>query len=170
MNMVDVYLRQRSALNDLPIIQRFIQKMILAAFGYDSCEDIDLVYPKSKPAKEQIKKYIKVLLEQPMEIAKYANKDQDTGHLLTIDEMFEQINAQLAAASADAESSEMIPNEESVEEGNGFRFSKQTKKKVDLKSTVIDMLTSENHSRDEKIQLLNDILTRLFPPLITDCP
>ena len=168
MNMVDVYLRQRGALGDLPIVQRFIQKMILAAFGYDSCEDIDLVYPKAKPAKEQIKKYIKILLEQPMEIAKHANKDQDTGHLLTIDEMFEQINAQAAAASADAESSEMLPNEESVEEGTGHRFTKQNKKKVDLKSTVVDMLTSDNHSRDEKIQLLNNVLTRLFPPLEGD--
>jgi len=169
MNMVDVYLRQRSALGDLPIVQKFIQKMILAAFGHDSCEDIDLVYPKCKPAKEQIKKYIKVLLEQPMEIAKHANKDQDTGHLLTIDEMFEHINAQIAAASTiDAESSEMVPNEESVEEGTGHRFTKQLKKKVDLKSTVVDMLTSENHSRDEKIQLLNDVLTRLFPPLEGD--
>jgi DNA polymerase elongation subunit (family B) len=168
MNMVDVYLRQRGALCDLSVVQRFLQKMILAAFGYDSCEDIDLVYPKSKPAKEHIKKFIKILLEQPMEIAKHANKDQDTGHLLTIDEMFEQINAQAAVASVDTESSEMLPNEELVEESAGTRFIKQPKKKVDMKSTVVDMLTSDNHTRDEKIQLLNDVLTRLLPQLEGD--
>ena len=169
MNMVDVYLRQKDMLQDIAILKRFLQKMILAAFEYDSCDDIDAVYPKSKPAKEQVKKYIKILLEQPMEIAKHANKDQDTGHLLTIDEMFEQMKDRITyGGDQDAESSEMVVNEAGAEEGAVFRFNKVQKKKVDIKSTVVDMFVSENYSRDEKIQLLNDVLTRLFPPLEGD--
>lgn len=169
MNMVDVYLRQKDMLQDTTMLKKFLQKMILAAFEYDSCDDIDAVYPKSRPAKEQVKKYIKILLEQPMEIAKHANKDQDTGHLLTIDEMFEQMKDRITyGGDQDAESSEMVANEAGAEEGAAFRFNKVHKKKVDIKSTVVDMFVSENYSRDEKIQLLNDVLTRLFPPLEGD--
>jgi DNA polymerase elongation subunit (family B) len=169
MNMVDVYLRQKNMLQDTTMLKKFLQKMILAAFEYDNCDDIDVVYPKSKPAKDQVKKYIKILLEQPMEIAKHANKDQDTGHLLTIDEMFEQMKDRISyGGDQEAESSEMVANEAGAEEGVAFRFNKVQKKKVDIKSTVVDMFVSENYSRDEKIQLLNDVLTRLFPPLEGD--
>jgi DNA polymerase elongation subunit (family B) len=168
MNMVDVYLRQKDMVPGADTLKKFLQKMILAAFEYDRCDDIDVVYPKVKPSKDVVKKYIKVLLEQPMEIAKHANKDQDTGHLLTIDELFEQMKDRIVAGDKDAESSEMVANEGGAEEGVGFRFNKAQKKKVDIKSTVVDMLMSENYSRDEKIQLLNDVLTRLFPPLEGD--
>jgi DNA polymerase elongation subunit (family B) len=169
MNMVDVYLKQKEVMSDAPTLKRFLQKMLLAAFEYDKCEDIDVVYPKVRPSKEHVKTYIKVLLEQPMEMAKYANKDQDTGYLLSIDEMFEQMKERSAlGGSQDAESSEMAANDNVGDEGVGFKFIKPQKKKTDNKSTVIDMFMSENYSRDEKIQLLNDVLTRLFPPLEGD--
>jgi hypothetical protein len=146
-----------------------VQRMIMTAFEYDNFEDIDAVYPKTKPSKDQVKKYIKVLLEEPMEIAKYANKDQDTAHLLTINEMFEQMKERLLIkGDADAESSEMIPSELPAEEGAGFRFQKRATKKIDRKSTIVDMILSDQYTRDEKIQLLNDILTRMFPPLHGD--
>jgi DNA polymerase elongation subunit (family B) len=168
MNMVDSYIRQKDFL-DLAKTRTMLQRMILTAFGYDVFEDIDIVYPKNKPTKDQIKKYIKVLLEEPMEIAKYANKDQDTAHLLTIDEMFEQIKDRIKfTGDNEAESSEMIPNDVGAEEGAAFRFQKKAAKRVDVKSTVVDMLLSENYTRDEKIQLFNDVLTRLFPQLEGD--
>jgi len=169
MNMVDIYIKQKDFL-DIPKTKIMVQRMILTAFGYDNFDDIDIVYPKSLPTKDQIKKYIKVLLDEPMEIAKHANKDQDTAHLLTIDEMFEQMKDRIKfGGDNDAESSEMIPNEAGAEEGVGYQFAKKaSQKKVDVKSTVIDMLLSETYSRDEKIQILNDILTRLFPQLQGD--
>jgi len=167
MNMIDVYLQQKAFLSNNDHVKLLVQKMILSAFQYDKCDDIDVVYPKSKPAKEIVKKYIKVLLEQPMEIAKHANKEQDTGYLLTIDEMFEQLKEQ-SASNGDAEGSEMIPNDVQAEEGKSYGYTKPNKKKVDLKSTIVDVIVSETYTRDEKIQLLNDVLTRLFPLLEGD--
>ena len=168
MNMIDSYLKQKDFL-DAKKCKKMLQKMILAAFEYDTFDDIDIVYPKSKPSKEIVKKYIKILLDEPMEIAKHANKDQDTAYLLTIDEMFEQMKERSnCMGDAEAECSEMVANEAGAEEGPLYKFKKQAQKKVDTKSTVVDMILSENYTRDEKIQLLNDILTRLFPPLEGD--
>jgi DNA polymerase elongation subunit (family B) len=169
MNMIDCYLKQKDLI-DSKNLKIMLQKMILTAFEYDTFDDIDVVYPKSKPTKDQVKKYVKILLDEPMEIAKHANKDQDTSYLLTIDEMFEQMKERSnCMGDADAECSEMVANETGAEEGPVYKFNKKSaKKKVDIKSTVVDMVLSENYTRDEKIQLLNDILTRLFPPLEGD--
>jgi DNA polymerase elongation subunit (family B) len=169
MNMIDSYLKQKDFL-DASKCKIMLQKMILAAFEYDTFDDIDIVFPKSKPSKDIVKKYVKILLDEPMEIAKHANKDQDTGYLLTIDEMFEQMKERSnCMGDADAECSEMVANENGVEEGPVYKFNKKSaKKKVDIKSTVVDMIISENYTRDEKIQLLNEILTRLLPTLEGD--
>ena len=48
------------------------------------------------------------------------------------------------------------------------RFKYQKKIKVNQKDTLIQILLSESLKRDEKIQLTNEILTRLFPPLEGD--
>jgi hypothetical protein len=57
-----------------------LNKVILTAFGFDTFDDVDLVYPKTAPTKEKIKQLITLLLTKPIENAKRMNEEEDNAH------------------------------------------------------------------------------------------
>ena len=184
-NIVDVFYRQRVALdNDIPKITTLIAKLIRTAFSMDKFEDVDLVYPKNIPSKETVKRCIELLISTPIQDAKHANQDEDNAHILCIDHMFEKIkeqNAQLQVTdTVDDENTgvgggdddndiidEPVQRSDDVIERAGKTFRKPAVK-VEKTFTIIDVLCKDKYDRDEKIQLINETITHLFPRLKGD--
>jgi DNA polymerase elongation subunit (family B) len=177
MNIVDTFIKQAQFLDENKG-KLLLQKTILTAFGYDSFQNIDLVYPKVMPSKERVNHIIKILMDETIENAKNANKDEDNSILLRIDDMFESMNdVQNHVASENASDEiEQVGDDGSVDEETAafHRNSKMTKKRKDEK--IIDILMNTTSikedpkfiTRDEKIQVTNEVLTRLFPRLEGD--
>jgi hypothetical protein len=163
-NVVDIFIKQMSVLNE-SVSKQLLQKMILAAFNYGKFEDVDIVYPKHCPTQPQLNKYIQILLNESVENVKKTNQDNDTNVLLTIDGIFEQImeNQQYTGAGGDDDNGNEPTD---ANETSGYYNKNYTRKpKIKRNDTILDILTSENYNRDEKIQLLNEVMTRVFPRL-----
>lgn len=166
-NVVDIFLKQMTVLNET-MSKQLLQKMILAAFNYGKFEDVDIVYPKHSPTKVQLNKYIQVLLNENIEALKKENQDNDTTNLLTIDGIFEQIreNQQYTGTAGDDDNG----NETNDVTDTTVNYKKNYTRKPKIKrnDTILDILVSENYNRDEKIQILNEVMTRMFPRLKGD--
>jgi DNA polymerase elongation subunit (family B) len=181
MNVVDTFTKQAQFLDEAKG-KMLLQKIIMTAFGYDSFQDIDVVYPKVMPSKERVKHLIKILMEETIENAKNANTEEDNSALLRIDDMFENMNESQNQAASENVSDEIlavedgnIENDEGDEEESPKLFQKKQQKKVSVEK-IIDILMNfstnkddpKRLARDEKIQITNDVLTRLFPRLEGD--
>ena len=167
MNIVDVFIKQSQFL-DKNKSKTLLEKIILSAFEYARFDDIDIVYPKIKPSEDILRKLIKILINESIEKAKQANVDEDNSHLLTIDTMFEQLK-ELEAQGGTGDNDD-DDDEVQIEVAPAYSYGnkKQKQTKIEKGSSIIDVLLSENYDRDEKIQIANEILTRLFPRLEGD--
>lgn len=173
-NMVDAFDKQ-SKYQDIDDNRAkiLLQKIILTAFEFDKFDGIDIVYPKQKPTKEYIKQITKLFLETPVQNARKITKDnEDKQELLTIDSIFQQISdfhnehADSGGFAGDDEDNE---NTNVTDETPKFYLNKKPKAiKIEKTSTVINVLLNEDYSREEKIQITNEILTILFPTLEGD--
>uniref|UniRef100_A0A6C0J710 DNA-directed DNA polymerase n=1 Tax=viral metagenome TaxID=1070528 RepID=A0A6C0J710_9ZZZZ len=166
-NVVDIFIKQMKVLDDSQS-KMLLQKMILSAFGYGKFEDIDLVYPKNKPSKKMLEARSNLVLNESLEAVRKTTLEEDNSHLLTIDGIFEQMkeNEQYTGTGEDNDN-----NGEQVEssEYTGQQYGKYKRKpKVKKNSTIIDILLNEEYQRDEKIQIFNEIMTRIFPALKGD--
>uniref|UniRef100_A0A6C0ED99 DNA-directed DNA polymerase n=1 Tax=viral metagenome TaxID=1070528 RepID=A0A6C0ED99_9ZZZZ len=173
-NLVDAFIRQ-SQFMDLEKAKLLLQKVIMTGFGFDSFDDVDLVYPKNPPSKERIKTMIKILKEESLEKAKKSNTEEDNSNLLTIDSIFEQMK-EFQQAAIESEGNDGLADNESAMVANtsgvdvvAYSHNKYKKKtKVEKKATIFDILLSDSFDRDEKVQITNEVLTRLFPRLEGD--
>lgn len=170
-NVVDIFLKQMQVTNE-SMSKQLLQKMILAAFGFGKFEDVDVVYPKEPPSRTYLDKYIQLLLNESLETVKKARVDVDNGYLLTIDHIFEQMkeNQQYTGdGDGDGDGDRDGDDGGHVDYG-GYRsgYKSAHKPKVKKNATIIDILLESEFARDEKIQILNEVLTRLFPRLKGD--
>ena len=169
MNLVDTFIRQQSLQKmDISISKSLFQKVVFTAFGYDKFEDIDLVYPKKMPTKEKVIQLLAILMNEPIEKAKLANTEEDNSMLLTIDMLFEQMkenqNSEGTGTGAGDDDDEQPIQETYMSYGK-----KQVKRvKIEKDTTIMDILLSDSYERDDKIQIINDVMTRLFPRLEGD--
>jgi len=177
-NIVDTFTKRAQFVNDQSQARIMLEKIILTAFGYDKFQDIDIVYPKVMPSKERVKHLLKILMDETIENAKKANTEEDNSVLLRIDDMFENMNETLNQVSENA-SNEIVAAAE--DEGDEWmtvpepvQYTHKPKKTANEKILDVLMNFSTNKddpnrlARDEKIQITNDVLTRLFPRLEGD--
>ena len=158
-NMVDVYLKQKDYIDENNI-KKLIKKVILAAFGYDKYDNVDKVYPKRIVSKEELVRRIDILLTKSLDVAKKSNKDEDNSHLVCITDIFESIDN-----DGNENSNEVNENSNEV----NYSYKKVTKKtKVNKNATIISILLDENYTRDEQINIINEVITNLFPQLEGD--
>jgi len=167
-NVVDVF-SIHSGNIDRERASILVRRLILTAFGFDSFEDIDLVYPKNPPSKSQVLKRIELILHTSIRDAhKLVNEEGDKSHLLKIDAIFNRL-AEEANAEKDASRGGGEDSDDEMDHQPTVAYGKYSAKStVDKTNTVVDMLISPSYSRDEKIQFTNDMLTRLFPELEGD--
>ena len=191
-NIVDCFNNQISVqVLDKEYAAKLLQKIILTAFGMDRFNDIDLVYPKrTNITKEEIKASIKILIETTLgKLLKKCNNNKEFNELIKIDEMFESIqthqydsqyditgyiNAEINNDS-DGESDGDDDNECGEESESPTKPVKKYEKKKEViktekNTTIIDMLLNDSHKREDKLQVLNQILSNseLFPSLEGD--
>jgi len=141
-NLVDAFIRQ-SQFMDLDKAKLLLQKVIMTGFGFDSFDDVDLVYPKNPPPKERVKSMIKILKEESLEKAKKSNTEEDNSNLLTIDSIFEQMK-EFQQATMESEGNDGLADNESAMVANtsgvdavAYSHNKYKKKtKVEKKKTI----------------------------------
>ena len=165
-NLVDAFLQQLRFLDKTNSIT-LMQKCIMAAFGFGKFDDIDLVYPKAKVTKEYIQDKIDALSKTSMEKAKNEHSNDENSKILQIDRVFDKINQEYQTQGTGGDSDEMGQHENG--EGNSYTYKPYEKKvKANKKFTIIDILLSDKYDREEKIQLSNEVITLMFPPLEGD--
>jgi len=178
MNIVDVFNRHLSC-QKLEKTQcgTLCKKMVLAAFGYGRCDDIDLVYPKVAPGKERVSQIIDSIIKTPISDI----ESTDASELLTLDTMFERMKEEAAtnfkpgaggAEGDDGDDADDIDDGvehvvEEIEQVAPKSLPKPTKKPKST-ITIIDVLMSQEHDREYKVQTLNEVLTAKFPALKGD--
>jgi DNA polymerase elongation subunit (family B) len=176
--IVDTFQKQSSFISDISKASQFLQKCIMTAFNYDHFEGIDLVYPKQVPAKERVKALIQILTKETLDDVRKSGTE-DNSKLLTIDSMFESMNEKNNQGGIEIESSEDVvmaddveitgdDSDEEEEQENAVVQNKRVFKKPVCKETILDILLNKELKRDEKIQITNDVLTRIFPRLEGD--
>ena len=162
MNLVDCFLLKQSFLDESNT-KSLIEKVILTAFNYDSYQDVDLVYPKRNISETQLNKRIEILLNKSLDVAKKANTEEDNSYLLTIDNIFESIAGNDGGGDMNNDDNDNETNE--VE----YTYKKYEKKtKVKKNATIVDVLFDDNYTRDETVNIINEVLTKLFPQLEGD--
>jgi DNA polymerase elongation subunit (family B) len=171
-NIVDLFITKIPTIKDQKLLYKLLSKIILAAFGYTKYEDVDKVYPKKPQSKEKITSLIDILLNKSINTAKKANTDEDNSNILTIDSMFDKIKEthfQNTEDAGDHDEDERM-NDDTVDvPKKTFKTQSNTQTiRIDNKTTAIDVLIDPNLNRDEKIQIINDVMTLLFPKLEGD--
>lgn len=146
-NIVDIFIKKRTNIKKTAANTLF-KKIIIKAFYEEEKilslkqETIDKVYPKEKPSKEELEKYIERMIKEKVEsiVSKESRND-----ILRISDAFEK--------SEDSEDDE--------ERGS-------KKEKIDKKMTIIELLCNTEKKRDSLINELNEILTSTLPDLEGD--
>ena len=179
MNIVDVFMRMMKSSQKLDVKKgnQLLKKCILAAFGMDSFENIDLVYPKKKPTKKLVLSSIETMLTSSvndmMENKNAAGLDIETS--------FEKIKeTENTVTDVVVEEGETNNEVESTPIWNKMKPKSTRLKKSDSKQTIVNILLNDNYEREDKIKILNNILQpddypypeghvlRLFPNLEGD--
>jgi DNA polymerase elongation subunit (family B) len=126
------------------LCKNILRRIILAAFGYEKMEQIDLVYPKKVPSS---KKEVEGLCEKWL-ITKVRSfvKSQDFNHATSLETLFEKMG-----------------QEEEEDE-----FKHYIKSYTDKTATIIDILCDKKFEREGKLNELNISLNANFPKLEGD--
>ena len=180
MNIVDVFMRRANSSQKITSENgnKLLERCILTSFGYDSFENVDVVYPKHPMTKKQVLASTKILLETCItEIMNFK-----TAEGLDIENSFETIKEHLDTVS-ETVNDNVVQNQEteSVPIWNKMRPNKVVLKKSDSKYKLIDILLSTKYEREDKIKVVNIMLQpddddsvplghplRLFPNLEGD--
>ena len=129
------------------LCKNILRRIILAAFGYENMEQIDLVYPKIKPkSKEDIQSLTEVWLNSLVRNLSNHN-ELSTSHENQIEHLFEKI---------------ALDEEEDNDYGNHIKTYN------DKKATIVDILCDKKFEREGKLNELNESLKKIFPKLEGD--
>uniref|UniRef100_A0A6C0JJ24 DNA-directed DNA polymerase n=1 Tax=viral metagenome TaxID=1070528 RepID=A0A6C0JJ24_9ZZZZ len=172
-NLVDAFFKQAACLNiDKQKANAMLLKVFYAAFDYGKFDDIDIVYPKKKISKETVKDLVNILLKTPMQDVKLIDgdgEDKDRSYIMTIDAMFEKMKEDADVQGTEGDDEQVA----GTNDDKPIYFKKKDlipSIKIDKKLNIIDFLLNSEYSRDIKIHLINDMLTRCnkFPELKGD--
>lgn len=151
-------------------IKQLVTRMVMTAFGYDSYQGIDLVYPKypTEIDKERVKNYIHMMMKTTIQDAQKMVSEENK-NILYIDDMFKQMKETM-----DSEPSEDPDNQgnEDDEEGRGtttpFTRKPVNKKTASSQDTIVSVLENKDGDRDTKIKMMNELMVSIFPQLEGD--
>jgi DNA polymerase elongation subunit (family B) len=140
--------------NDLTpeVCKTHLRQIILTAFGYNTMEKIDIVYPKKRPASiESLKTLCETWLQYNVRNFKDSKEFGNSG---TIEQFFENT----------------APPEDETEDVNGYHHTTYVKKYVTKKATatIVDILCDKKCERETKLVELNLSLNANFPKLEGD--
>jgi|UniRef100_A0A6C0IPB5 DNA polymerase elongation subunit (family B) len=163
-NIVDIFLPKIGIPVSQKQLDKFLELAILTAFGHGKLKDIDIVYPKKNVTVDDLKERIAIVLSHAFNTAKTMNTKEDNTELIKINDIIEQMNQFNQTMYENNDDNE----DQDCDIVDKPRFKYKNTINIDRKDKLIQILLSEALKRDEKIQLTNEILTRLFPPLEGD--
>jgi len=126
------------------LCKNILRRIILAAFGYETMEQIDLVYPKKKPSS---KEEVQTLCETWLETQVRNLKSEDHSSANNIETMFEKM---------------------SMDEDEEHDYTSHIKGYSDKKATIVEILCDKKFEREGKLIELNASLNAKFPKLEGD--
>ena len=127
------------------LCKNILRRIILAAFGYEQMEQIDLVYPKIAPkSKEELQQMCEAWLDAQVRSLKTTN---DFNHANTLEALFERMSV------------------EEEEDGHDHKYIKSYANK---KATIVDIICDKTFEREGKLNELNVSLNSKFPKLEGD--
>jgi DNA polymerase elongation subunit (family B) len=156
-NIIDVCAEENNYAPD------FIKNIILAAFGFQTLTNVDLVYPIKPVTKESVlTKFIEWIKIKP---ANYTTTDIELDLGLT-DIKYQQTAVEEVEGE---EGGEEPAGEVTEEEGSKNWLTYKAKPKAYKKrGTITDLLLDSEATRETKLVELNRTLTSVFPPLQGD--
>lgn len=188
-NIVDTFIKQQPMIKKsddnetYKYAKSLLKKTIFAGFGHCTFDDIDLVYPIENPSLEYLKKLVHIVCEKTIDSAKKETKE-DNSYLLGINKIFERMrqdqeNSRFGGGGGDGdvsgEGGEMEEAEndhtdviDDVVEVCDNIYEKPSSSSKVKNVTVIDVLLNPEYSRDEKITIMDELFTCLFPKLEGD--
>ena len=170
MNMVDVFSAHFRA-QPLTVDQstQLCKKIVLAAFGYAKCDDIDLVYPQIEPSKQKVTKILQTIFETSLENIKSLNlSDGDNSELLTIDSIFEKISEDFQQIGEGGNDSDGEAEEDAEPVYVPSKKINKPMTQKPTKITIVELLMNQEQTRETKVQIINEIFTLQFPRLKGD--
>ena len=127
------------------LCKNILRRIILAAFGYEKMEQIDLVYPKKHPgSKAEVQRLCEVWLET---LVRNLQSNDTDGNENTIESLFEKMG---------------------MDEDDENEFKTHIKSYTDKKATITDILCDKKFEREGKLNELNESLKKVFPKLEGD--
>ena len=134
----------------IELCKNILRRIILAAFGYEDMQNIDLVYPKIQPkGKQNIEDMCEKWLNCHVRTSVNLTNNEDN-EITTIERLFEK----------------MAHDEEDHFEG--YDKNKYVKTYNDKKATIADILCDNKFEREGKLHELNLSLSSNFPKLEGD--
>ena len=169
-------------------INMLLKKAIKTAFGFESLDNIDLVYPKYPKTKEQIVSACKFILETKIADETVQKQNSELSKAVEFFEKRKEDSAEGGSGDGDGEGGDggdgnekpLMGSGYAEEIGGGGRTTKSTGKqsklvysKEDRVKTIGEYLVESVHTREERIQTLNTLFTNLIelqklPPLKGD--
>ena len=158
-------------------VKMWLKKALLAIFAFGEMEGIDHVFPKDKDVtKEYIKQMTKQFLEESLE---ELSKKEGNHNILKISEMFESIAQNRKDMNGGSGEEFQDTGDRAFYSTNEIdipTYSSKTNthnrlriQEKDKKRCIAEFLLDSENTREEKINMLNTMLTTLFPPLEGDC-
>ena len=125
------------------LCKNILRRVILAAFGYEKMDQIDLVYPKVSPkTKKDVENLCEVWLESLVK-----SNDEISTNVNQIENLFEKM---------------------ALDEDDDHEYSGPIKSYTNKKATIVDILCDKKFEREGKLNELNESLKRVFPKLEGD--
>ena len=146
---------------------KLLSRVVNAAFGFGKFDDIDLIYPKDPVLKSSVERNVARMLSQNME----SIKSGENSSVMTITALFETMRDDAMQFGGDGGDSDDDGGGEVDEGSRGGRGKMSTSSplgKNEGKTTVLEVMTNDKYSRDDKIQIVNESMTGIFPKLEGD--
>jgi DNA polymerase elongation subunit (family B) len=135
------------------LCKNILRRIILAAFGYENMQQIDIVYPKNPPkSKEEVERMCDEWFSTPV---RNFESVQVSSEMNTLENLFEK-----------------MANDDSDDEYDYKSHVKQTA--IDKKMTIVDLICDKKFPREDKLREINETMfmkerrKNIFPELEGD--
>jgi DNA polymerase elongation subunit (family B) len=127
------------------LCKNILRRIILAAFGYEQMQQIDLVYPKVSPkSRQDVERLCEIWLET---LVRNLKSNEIGAEENTIESLFEKMG---------------------MEDEDEDQYKSHIKTYSDKKATIVDILCDKKFEREGKLIELNESLKKVFPKLEGD--
>ncbi len=148
------------------LVKNILKRIINSAFGFDSMEQIDIVYPKKAPKNsDELNIYFEKWISS--EVRNYS-LNKESIEINTIENIFEKMHLEQDYERDGDEEGEYS----CIENENIFKYNKESNNVKSTysnkKATIVDILCDKKYERDGKLKELNLSLNANFPRLEGD--